>query len=108
MPTIVNIFIFINRIGDIVFCYKQEYCLIQMRRLLKIVLRNTFLLPKAYSLDQIDGKLSTLNPLCSATGVLSQKKLEYYCSFTISWLKETVRWISPLHHYRVASSSCSR
>ena len=31
-----------------------------------------------------------------------------YCSFTIFWLKETVRWILPLHHCRVASSLCSR
>ena len=31
-----------------------------------------------------------------------------YCSFTISWLKENIRWILPLHHFRVASYSCSR
>ena len=24
----------------------------------------------------------------------------YYCSYTISWLKETVRWILPLHQIR--------
>ena len=23
-----------------------------------------------------------------------------YCSFTIPWLKETVRWILPFHQYR--------
>ena len=23
-----------------------------------------------------------------------------YCSFTISWLKETVKWILPLHQYK--------
>ena len=29
----------------------------------------------------------------------------YYCSFTISWLKETVRWIMPLHRCRDATSN---
>ena len=34
--------------------------------------------------------------------IFSEDKINkhIYCSFAISWLKETVRWILPLHQYR--------
>ena len=81
-------------------------------RELTIVMPNTT--PLAVKVDR--GKIrieysDVTNYNCNGRGLLTikgnpafrqvnKRGYWYYCSFTISWLKETVRWILPLHQIR--------